>query len=131
MRKDIEIPIAKDVYVAIAYEWNDAFLNKEYNAYIINNRDSAIEMVLVVSKGYDSDKKTSTMRHGIGLIDGKSSEKIEMLQEEVLALENEFFVTFYADNKLYERKYIFAKNSITLKNMVTIPILDKEGVIAS
>jgi len=46
MKKDIEIPIAKDVYVAIVHEWNKEFLSKDWNAYIINNRKTPIEMAL-------------------------------------------------------------------------------------
>ncbi|KKL21970.1 hypothetical protein LCGC14_2440110, partial [marine sediment metagenome] len=45
MKKDIEIPVAKDVYVAIIHEWNDEFLSKDWNAYVINARNTAIEMV--------------------------------------------------------------------------------------
>ena len=72
MKKDIEIPVAKDVHVAIIREWNDEFLSKDWNAYIINDRSDTIEMVIVVSKGFDEDRKTSTMRHGIGKMEAKS-----------------------------------------------------------
>ncbi len=130
MKKDIEIPIAKDVYVAIIHEWNEEFLSKDWNAYIINNRTSNIEMVLVVTKGFDGDRKTSTMRHGIGVVAGKSFEKIEPLQEEVLALNNEFFVTYYADNKLYEKRFLVVKNSVSESTLQQIPIIEKEGVLA-
>ncbi len=130
MKKDIEIPIAKDVYVAIVHEWNDDFLSKDWNAYILNNRTSQIDMVLIVSKGYDGDQKTSTMRHGIGVVAAKSFEKIELLQEDVLNLENEFFVTFYADGKLFERRFLFEKNSVREDALIHIPLIDKEGVLA-
>ncbi len=130
MKKDIEIPIAKDVYVAIIREWNKDFLSKDWNAYIINNRTSQIDMVLVVTKGYDGERKTSTMRHAIGVIEAKSFEKIELLQEEVLALNNEFFVTYYADNKLYEKRYLVAKNSVSENALQQIPIIGKDGVWA-
>ncbi|TFG79253.1 MAG: hypothetical protein E4H26_00305 [Flavobacteriales bacterium] len=130
MRKDIEIPVAKDVYVAVVHEWNDEFLSKDWNAYIINDRSSPIEMVLVVSVGFDGERKTSTMRHGIGLVGAKSYEKIELLTEEVLGLNNEFFVTFYADTKLYEKRFLFEKNSISPNTLTHIPIIGKEGVLA-
>ena len=130
MRKDIEIPIAKDVHVAIVHEWNKEFLSKDWNAYIINNRTAPIDMVLIVSKGYKGDRKTSTMRHGIGMVGAKSYEKIELLQEDVLAFNNEFFVTFYADDKLYERRYLFEKNTINESSLTHIPIMDKEGILA-
>lgn len=130
MKKDIEIPIARNVHVAIVHEWNEDFLSKDWNAYIINDREMPIEMVLIVSKGYDGEKKTSTMRHGIGIIDAKSFEKIELLQEEVLCLDNEFFVTFFADGKLFEKRFLFEKNTISADDLTLIPILEMEGVLA-
>lgn len=130
MKKDIEIPIAKDVYVAIVHEWNDEFLSKEWNSYIINDRESQIDMVLIVSKGFDGERKTSLMRHAIGVVEAKSFAKIEMLQEDVLALNNEFFVTYYADNKIYEKRFLFEKNTVSEKNLSKIPLLENEGVLA-
>ena len=130
MKKDIEIPVAKDVHVAIVHEWNEEFLSKDWNAYIINNRTTPIDMVLIVSKGYDGTTKTSTMRHGIGLIAPMSFEKIELVQEDVFKLTNEFFVTFFAEDKLFERKYIFPKNSISEKNLTSLPLLEKDGILA-
>ena len=130
MKKDIEIPVAKDVHVAIVHEWNEEFLSKDWNAYVINNRTTPIGMVLIVSKRYDRTTKTSTMRHGIGLIAPMSFEKIELVQEDVFKLTNEFFVTFFAEDKLFERKYIFPKNSISEKNLTTIPLLEKDGILA-
>ena len=130
MKKDIEIPIAKDVYVAAIREWNDEFLSKDWNAYVINDRSSQIDMVLVVSVGFDGNRKTSTMRHGIGAVRAKSFEKIELLQDDVLALTNEFFVTFYADGKLYEKRFLFEKHTVNEAALRHIPIIDKEGVLA-
>lgn len=130
MKKDIDIPVSKDVYVALVLEWNDEFLSKDWNAYIINNRTTPIEMVLIVSKGYDEKVKTSTMRHAIGVVAAKSYEKIELVQEGVLRLNNEFYVTYYADNKLFERKFIFKKHSVNEANTITIPIIEKDGIFA-
>lgn len=130
MKEDIEIPVAKDVYVAIVQEWNEEFLDKDWNAYLINNRTTAIEMAMVVSKGYFGERKTSTMRHAIAEVAAKSFAKIEVVQEEILTLNNEFFVTYYADQKLYEKRFLFEKNSVTENNLVSIPIIDKEGVFA-
>lgn len=130
MKKDIEIPIAKDVHVTIVHEWNEEFSSKDWNAYIINDRTTPIEMVLVVSKGFKGDEKTSTMRHAIDTINSKSFEKIEVIQEEVVAFNNEFFVTYYADNKLYEKRFLFDSGRVTKANLKPIPIIEKEGVLA-
>ena len=130
MKKDIEIPVAKDVHIAVIHEWNKEFLSKDWNVYIINNRSTTIEMVLIVSKGYDGDRKTSTMRHAIGVVAGKGFEKIELIQEDVLTLDNEFFVTYYADNKLYERRFLFKKNTINKNGLIPIPLIEKDGILA-
>ena len=121
MKKDIEIPVAKDVYVAIIRECNEEFLDKDWNA---------IELTMVVSKGYEGNRKTSIMRHSIGEVAAKSYKKIEVVQGDVLALNNEFYVTYYADNKLFEKRFLFEQNSVKKSNLVTIPILDKDGIYA-
>lgn len=131
MKKDIEIPVAKNVYVAIVQEWNDEFLSKDWNAYLLNNRTTPIEMAMVVSKGYDGTRKTSVMRHAIGIVEAKSYQKIEVVQEDVLALNNEFFVTYYADNKLYEKRFLFEQHKVNESNLVLIPLIDKNGVLAN
>lgn len=130
MKKDIEIPVVKDVYVAIVHEWNKEYLDKNWNAYIINNRKTPIEMALVVSKGYDGERKTSTMRYAFSEVKAKGFEKIEMVTEDVLGLNNEFFVTYYADNKLYEKRFLFKKNTVTEKNVIKISILELDGILA-
>lgn len=130
MKKDIEIPIAKDVYIVLVYEWNEEFLSKDWNAYIINNRKTPIEMALIVSKGYYEQIKTSTMRHAIGVVAAKSFEKVELVQEDVLRLNNEFFVTYYADNKLYEKKFLFEKGSVNERYLTHIPLIEKDGIFA-
>ena len=130
MKKDIEIPVVKDVHVAIIHEWNEEFLDKDWNVYILNNRTTTIEMTMVVSKGYDGERKTSIMRHAIGNIESKSFKKVEVVQEDVLALNNEFFVTFYDNKKLYEKRFVFEKNTVTEKNLVNIPLIEQEGIYA-
>ncbi len=129
MKEDIEIPIVKEVYVAVVKEWNDEFLAQDWNSYIINDRDTAIEMVLVVTKGYDGDRKTSLLRHGIGTVAPKSFAKIEMIQEELLGMNNEFAVTFFADNKLYDKKYLFRKHTISENAFQDLPVMDQRGVM--
>ncbi len=129
MKKDIEIPVVKGVYIAVVKEWDEELLSQNWNSYIINDQDIPIEMVLVVTKGYDEDRKTSTLRHGIGKIDAKSYAKIEMLQEELLGMNNEFAVTFFADSKLFDKKYVFRKHTINEKAFRDVPIMEQRGVL--
>jgi len=130
MKKDIEIPIAQDVIVAAVQEWNDDNTTTSWNAYLINDKNSAIDMLMVVSKGYDGERKTAVMRHNLGLLAAKSFRKIEMLHEALFTLNNEFYVSFFADNKLYEKKFIFKKDTIHEQNLKPISVIENEGVLA-
>ncbi len=130
MKKDIEIPVAKDVYIALVHEWNDEFLSNEWNAYILNDGSAPIKLVFVVSKGYHGDLKTATMRHNMEALGAKSYEKLEFVQKEVLDLTNEFYVTYYLKGKLYEKRFVFQKDSVTAQNLTQIPLLDKSGILA-
>lgn len=116
--------------MAIVHEWNEEFLSKDWNAYILNNRSSPIEMAIIVSKGYDDERKTSVMRHALGIVSAKAYEKIEVVQDDVLALTNEFFVTYYADNVLYEKRFIFEPHSVHENKLIRIPLIEKEGILA-
>ncbi|MCK8523218.1 hypothetical protein M0D21_16685 [Aquimarina sp. D1M17] len=129
MKKDIEIPVVENVYIAVVKEWNEEFLAQDWNSYIINDRDTPIEMVLIVTKGYDNERKTSLLRHGIGTVAAKSSAKIEMIQEELLGMNNEFTVTFFAEGKLYDKKYLFRKNTINENAFQDLPVMDQRGIL--
>lgn len=130
MKKDIDIPEVENVYVAAVKVYNESFKVDEWNAYLINDRDEAIEMALIVSKGYDNKKGTSVIRHKLEKLPSKSFAKIEFIQEEVLALNNQFQVTFFADGKMFEKKYLFRKNSVNEKALREIPIIPNKGVLA-
>ncbi|UNY99963.1 hypothetical protein MQE36_06340 [Zhouia spongiae] len=132
MKKDIRIPVSENIHVAIIHEWNEEFQCNDWNAYLINNSDSAVEMVFVSTHGYAETVKTSTMRHGLGTISAKSHAKIELLHEDVLKLNNEFFVSYFGqrDGKLYEKKFLFRKNTINERAMRDIPVMNCKGILA-
>ena len=65
MKKDIEIPEVTGIAMAMVKEYNEIYKTDDWNVYLINNRDSAIEMVLIVSHGQDGETVTSKMRHKI------------------------------------------------------------------
>ena len=131
MKKDIEIPVVKDIYIAMLYEGNDDFPSKEWNAYLINDGSFPIEMVFVVSKGYDGDIKTATMRHRMEALEAKSYQKLEFVQKDVLALTNEFYVTYYLNGQLYEKRFIFNKGMVSEENLAQIPLLQIKGILAN
>ena len=130
MKKDIEIPKVEKVHVAAVREFNKEFQADEWNAYIINNKNVSIEMILIVAKGYDGKKETSVMRHKLEKLPPHSFAKIEFIQDEVLGLINEYQVTFFADNKMFEKSFIFKKNSVKEELQQEIPLIPKLGILA-
>lgn len=131
MKKDIQIPEVTNVYIAVVKEYNSAFQCDDWNAYIINNKDVAIEMVLIVSKGYDEDtlQETSVMRKKIDNLPAKSFAKIELLQGGVIDISNFFNVTFFEENTMFDKKYLFEKGTLKESALRTIPLLNKRGIL--
>jgi len=62
MKKDIQIPEVKGVYVAIVNEYNDIYKTQDWNAYIINDKPKDLDIVLIVTNGYSEDKITTNLK---------------------------------------------------------------------
>lgn len=131
MKKDILIPEVKEVYIAVVREYNDDYKVFDWNAYIINDKPVALEMVIIVTKGYSEDKKTATFRKKIESLPAKSYAKIEMILEDVLAINNLFNVSFFDGNQLFEKSFEFRKNTINEKALQEIPLMNLKGVLKS
>ena len=129
MKKDIEIPKVEDVYLVVVPEYNIAFKADDWNVYMVNEKEEAIEMVFILSKGFDQERETAQMRHKIENLPAKSGVKFELMVEEVLALNNEFKVSFFCKNKLYEKTFLLKKNSIKKSALRMVKALNKRGII--
>ena len=133
MKKDITIPEVENVFVAAVQEWSDDFMEKVWFIYLVNDSDFNLDSVMVVSKAFgtiDGEiKKTSLLRHAFIKIPAVSVVKVEMLEKSVTSLNNEFMVTFFIGNTLYDKKFTFNANSISENNVEEVPILFVDGVI--
>ncbi len=129
MKKDIKIPKVEQLYLAISQEYNDAFKSNDHYAYLINKKDTDLEMVLIVSKGIDKDKETSVMRHKIEHLPARSFAKVELMPEDILSLNNHFKVTFFENNRMFEKEFILKKNSFKEGALRQIEILNKRGIL--
>lgn len=133
MIKDIQPKPIKNVAIAIVKEFNE--LNQEsWNVYVINLKETTLENVLVSSKGYlklddGSETKTSLLRHSLGNVAPKSFVKIEPIIEEVFRLHNEYWLSYFSNNQLLDKKYVFLAETIKKENFTTIPLIEKQGVM--
>ncbi|MDA8957004.1 hypothetical protein N9H31_00475 [bacterium] len=131
MKKDIQIPEVKNVHVAIVFEYNDIYKTDDWNVYVINNKNTDLEMMVIVSQGFSETKTTSVLRKKITLLPANSFAKIELIQPDLFKLNNRFQVSFFEENTLYEKTFIFKQNSIKEGILRMIPEIKKRGILAS
>lgn len=134
MREELLGPKVEDVAFVIAKEINE--LNEAmYNVYLLNLRDDIMEGIIVTSTGYGENLetgekiRTSILRHSLEILLPEEVAKIEPIMEEVFHLANEYWISFWVNEVMYDKKFVFLPDSISDENMVYIKQLDKKGVI--
>ncbi len=132
MKKDLPQNIVENVSIAIVME-SATPEAKNWNVYLINLKDEPIHTVLVSSKGYGEKDgqpvKTSILRHSLGDVPAKDFVLIELIDEQVFGLTNEYWLSFYVKGEIYDKKFIFVPESIVESNLIRIPVLNKPGVM--
>lgn len=51
------------------------------------------------------------------------------MQEDLFALNNSFKVSFFEGNTMFDKTYLFRKNTINLKALQPIPLMKVQGVL--
>ncbi len=132
MKKDLPENIVENISIAVVLE-SATPESKSWNVYLINLKNEPIETVLVTSKGYgkraNEDVKTSILRHSLGNIANRSYALIELIDEQVFGLTNEYWLSYYINDQIYDKKFIFVPESIVESNMIRVPVLNKPGVM--
>jgi hypothetical protein len=134
MKKDIDFGLVEGVSVAVATSTNE--LNEQtWNVYLINNNPFPLENVLVASKGYGisggDEVQTSVLRHMFEHIEAKSFVQIEPIDPAIFHINNEYWVSYYIDRKIYDKKFVFVPDSIREDNLIEISMLQMQGVLHS
>ena len=131
MKKDIEHLEVEDLAMAIVLEEENG--QNVWNVFLINLHIVPIKNIIVTSRGYGElngeIKKTSTLRHFFEELPELEFTRVEPIMENTFGLTNEFWVSFYINDKIYDKQYIFLPETINLKNFTQIPILNAEGVM--
>ena len=131
MKKDIEHLEVEDLAMAIVLEEENG--QNVWNVFLINLHIVPIKNIIVTSRGYGElngeIKKSSTLRHFFEELPELEFTRVEPIMENTFGLTNEFWVSFYINDKIYDKQYIFLPETINLKNFTKIPILNAEGVM--
>ena len=131
MKKDIDFPKVEGVSMAITRQRNRESNEYDYFVYLINDKDEVLENVLVNSYGYSKNQetKTSTLRHFVEEVAPLSSYRVEPIMPDLFKLVNRYWVSFYIDGQVYDKKFIFVPDSITDKNFSFLESVQLEGVL--
>jgi hypothetical protein len=134
MREELKGPKVENVKVVVVPEINEEGGIQHY-VYLLNLRDDIMEGIIITSKGYGTNVetgesvKTSTLRHSLEILLPDEAAKIEPIMEEVFGLSNEYWVSFWVNDVMYDKKFVFLPETITEKNYTEIPKLGVKGVM--
>ena len=134
MREELFGPKVENIGVAVIEELTETN-EKIYNVFLANFREDIIEGIIITSKGYgnkaNTGKKveTSTLRHCIEVMLPEEIAKIEPIMPDVFGLANEYWVSFWIEETMYDKKFVFLPETIQEKNMKHITKLNAKGVM--
>ncbi|MFM6945618.1 MAG: hypothetical protein ACKOWW_00600 [Flavobacteriales bacterium] len=134
MREDLLGPKVEGISLALV-ELPIEGGEPEYVVYMLSTRQDIIEGIIVASTGYGTDPqtgqeiKTSTLRKGIEVMLPNEAARIEPIMPDLFAINNEFWVSFWADDVMYDKRFVFEANSIDPKKFIEIPQLNAKGIV--
>lgn len=134
MKEGLFGPKVENVGVAVVQDFNEENI-EIFNVYLLNLRDDIMEGIIITSTGYGENAntgervKTSTLRHCLEVMLPNEAAKIEPIMEDVFGLANEFLVSFWVNDIMYDKKYVFLPETISSSKMKEIPVLGKKGVM--
>jgi hypothetical protein len=133
MKKDIDFAPVTGVKLAIAKEEKPT--GTEWAVYLINYNLIELNTVMITSTGYGhlegELRKTSTLRHLIQELGADSFARVEPIDPTVFSLTNEFWLSYYILDKIFDKKFIFTPGSFDPVNLRHIPELGLEGILHS
>lgn len=133
MKEGLLGPTVENVGFAVVEETVEN--EKIYNVYLLNMREDIMEGIIVTSTGYGENVntgervRTSTLRHCLEVLLPGEVAKIEPIMEEVFGLANEYWISFWVEDVMYDKKYVFLPETVSSVKMKLIPQLGLKGVM--
>ncbi len=128
MKSDIDFSPVKHVTITVIRIDID-----NWEVFLLNRSAHTIDTILVTSKGYGSsdgqDQETSMLRHSIPSLEPGEFARIEPISKEVFHLTNQYWLSYYVGNQIFDKKFIFVPDTIIEKNLTFIPELNAQGVL--
>lgn len=124
MRKDIHIPVSKNIVLGIVPLEDDT-----WDMYLYNLNENNLKNILIVTTGYDDEKVSSTLRYFIEGLDGNSCIKFETIMEDVMNLKNTIMISYSIGMDLYEIEFNFNREMINSMTTETLPLNNLDGYV--
>ena len=106
-----------------------------WQVFLLNNNDFALDTVIIASEGYGTQPdgqavRTSTLRYHFPEIGPHSATPIELIDPAVFHLTNQYWVSYYREGQIFDKKFVFVPDSIVPANFSHLNLLDgRAGVL--
>lgn len=128
MNKDLNIEEVKEVYIAFVPNRDN------WSVYVINNRNEAIETVIVNASGEGKlegkEKHTATLRFLLNDIPAQSVKPFELLMPESLKLSHRYWVSYYVGSRIFDKKFVYSPEMYD-EDLHDLPVFGSPGILLS
>lgn len=136
MKEDINFDPVEGVSVAIVPDEAAATEDGKagWQVYLLNHNAYPLQNVIVNSNGYGTTPEgesvhTSTLRHVFVEVEPHTAVPVEPIDPDLFHLNNQYWVSYYRDAQIFDKKFIFVPDSIVPANLTPISLLGREGVL--
>jgi hypothetical protein len=141
MKQDITFEPVAGVSVAIVPDQQTPASGEAdqpiWTVYLLNNNNFELENVLISADGYGTQPtgeavRTSTLRYHFAQVAPQSATAIELINPAVFHLTNQYWVSYYVDGQIFDKKFLFVPGSIDAANLSHLDLLAGQvGVLHS
>jgi hypothetical protein len=132
MIKDIELIEVNDVGIAVVPQYPHN-LKSSCDVYFINMKSSPVTNVLISVSGEGwvdgIEKKTTVLRYVLNDVAPKTAVKFEYMLPETLGLSNRYWVSFYENGKIQDKKFLLDPKNYHEENFEIITLLIQPGIL--
>jgi hypothetical protein len=141
MKQDIPFEPVVGVSIAIVPD-ADALENTPsesgaatWQVFLLNNNEYPLENVIIASEGYGTQPdgqavRTSTLRYHFPEVAAHSATPIELIDPTIFHLTNQYWVSYYRDRQIFDKKFVFVPDSIVPANFSRLDLLaGRAGVL--
>ena len=106
-----------------------------WQVFLLNNNEFPLENVIIASEGYGTQPdgevvRTSTLRYHFPEVAAHSATPLELIDPAVFHLTNQYWVSYYRDRQIFDKKFVFVPDSIVPDNFSRLDLLEgRAGVL--